>query len=77
MSTKKIVCNYFIGVDCGHTMMIFMPVLAKWMGLSDEVTGAWLGGTIVTTGAVVGAGTIVGEIGLKYATIVKFSQNVF
>ena len=57
-------------------MMIFMPVLAKWMGLSDEVTGAWLGGTIDTTGAVVAAGTIVGEVGLKYATIVKFSQNV-
>jgi uncharacterized integral membrane protein (TIGR00698 family) len=57
-------------------MMIFMPILAKWLGLSDEVTGAWLGGTIDTTGAVVGAGTIVGEIGLKYATIVKFSQNV-
>ncbi len=57
-------------------MMIFMPILAKWIGLSDEVTGAWLGGTIDTTGAVVAAGTIVGEIGLKYATIVKFSQNV-
>jgi len=57
-------------------MMIFMPVLAKWIGLSDEVTGAWLGGTIDTTGAVVAAGTIAGETGLKYATIVKFSQNV-
>jgi uncharacterized membrane protein YadS len=40
------------------------------------VTGAWLGGTIDTTGAVVAAGTIAGETGLKYATIVKFSQNV-
>ena len=57
-------------------MMIFMPVVAKWIGLSDEVTGAWLGGTIDTTGAVVAAGTIVGDIGLRYATIVKFSQNV-
>jgi len=57
-------------------MMIFMPVIAKWMGLSEEVTGAWLGGTIDTTGAVVAAGTISGEVGLKYATIVKFSQNV-
>lgn len=57
-------------------MMIFMPVIAKWIGLPDEVTGAWLGGTIDTTGAVVGAGTIAGETGLKYATIVKFSQNV-
>lgn len=57
-------------------MMIFMPVIAKWIGLSDAVTGAWLGGTIDTTGAVVAAGTISGETGLKYATIVKFSQNV-
>ncbi len=57
-------------------MMIFMPVIAKWMGLADEITGAWLGGTIDTTGAVVGAGTIAGDTGLKYATIVKFSQNV-
>ena len=56
--------------------MIFLPIIAKWMGLSDVVTGAWLGGTIDTTGAVVAAGTIAGETGLKYATIVKFSQNV-
>ncbi|MDF1558986.1 MAG: putative sulfate exporter family transporter [Bacteroidales bacterium] len=57
-------------------MMIFLPIIARWMGLSDIVTGAWLGGTIDTTGAVVAAGTITGETGLKYATIVKFSQNV-
>lgn len=57
-------------------MMIFMPYLAKWIGLSQEVTGAWLGGTIDTTGAVVASGTIVGDIALKYATIIKFSQNV-
>lgn len=57
-------------------MMLFMPAIAKWLGLSDIVTGAWLGGTIDTTGAVVAAGTIAGETGLKYATIVKFSQNV-
>jgi uncharacterized integral membrane protein (TIGR00698 family) len=57
-------------------MMIFMPLLAKWIGLSEIVTGAWLGGTIDTTGAVVAAGTIAGETGLQYATIVKFSQNV-
>ena len=57
-------------------MMIFMPIIARWIGLSDVVTGAWLGGTIDTTGAVVAAGTIAGETGLKYATIVKFSQNV-
>jgi uncharacterized integral membrane protein (TIGR00698 family) len=57
-------------------MMIFMPLLAKWMNLPDEVTGAWLGGTIDTTGAVVASGTIAGETALKFSTIIKFSQNV-
>ena len=57
-------------------MMIFMPLLAKWIGLTPEVTGAWLGGTIDTTGAVVAGGTIAGDIALKFSTIIKFSQNV-
>ncbi len=57
-------------------MMILMPVIAKWLGLSEEVTGAWLGGTIDTTGAVVASGSLVGETALKISTIVKFSQNV-
>lgn len=57
-------------------MMIFMPLLAKWMNLPDEVTGAWLGGSIDTTGAVVAGGTIAGDIALKFSTIIKFSQNV-
>jgi uncharacterized integral membrane protein (TIGR00698 family) len=57
-------------------MMIFMPLLAKWMHLSETVTGAWLGGSIDTTGAVVASGTLVGEEALKISTIVKFSQNV-
>jgi uncharacterized integral membrane protein (TIGR00698 family) len=57
-------------------MMIGMPYLANAMGLSQEVTGAWLGGSIDTTGAVVASGTLVGEEALKISTIVKFSQNV-
>jgi len=57
-------------------MMIGMPYLAEYMGLSDEVTGAWLGGTIDTSGAVVASGTLAGETALKISTIVKFSQNV-
>ena len=57
-------------------MMIGMPYLANIMGLSQEVTGAWLGGSIDTTGAVVASGTLVGEDALKVSTIVKFSQNV-
>ena len=57
-------------------MMIFMPYVAKLLGLSQEVTGAWLGGSIDTTGAVVASGSLVGETALKISTIVKFSQNV-
>lgn len=57
-------------------MMIFMPYLADWMGLSQSVTGAWLGGSIDTTGAVVASGSLVGDEALKISTIVKFSQNV-
>ncbi|GBD03721.1 hypothetical protein HRbin19_01018 [bacterium HR19] len=57
-------------------MMIFMPWIGKTLGLSDMVIGAWLGGTIDTTGAVVAAGALVSETAMKSATIVKFSQNV-
>jgi uncharacterized membrane protein YadS len=57
-------------------MMLGMPYLASYLGLSDAVTGAWLGGTIDTTGAVVAAGSLAGEEALKMSTIVKFSQNV-
>jgi uncharacterized integral membrane protein (TIGR00698 family) len=57
-------------------MMIFMPYIASYLSLSQQVTGAWLGGSIDTTGAVVASGTLVGEEALKISTIVKFSQNV-
>ncbi|ATL48432.1 putative sulfate exporter family transporter [Chitinophaga caeni] len=57
-------------------MMLFMPMIANALGLSEAVAGAWLGGTIDTSGAVVAAGTILGDEALKYATLVKFSQNV-
>jgi len=57
-------------------MMLLMPYAATLMGLSPAVTGAWLGGTIDTSGAVVAAGTIAGDEALKISTIVKFSQNV-
>jgi uncharacterized integral membrane protein (TIGR00698 family) len=57
-------------------MMIIMPAIASYFGFKEEVTGAWLGGSIDTTGAVVASGTLVGETALKVSTIVKFSQNV-
>jgi uncharacterized integral membrane protein (TIGR00698 family) len=57
-------------------MIIFMPMLANLLGLPEAVAGAWIGGTIDTSGAVIASGTLVGEEALKISTIVKFSQNV-
>jgi len=57
-------------------MILLMPLSAKWLGLNETLAGAWIGGTIDTTGAVVATGALYGEEALKTATIVKFSQNV-
>lgn len=57
-------------------MMLFMPYIASYFHFPDAVTGAWLGGSIDTTGAVVASGTLAGTEALKISTIVKFAQNV-
>lgn len=57
-------------------MMYLMPWLANLLGLSEEVAGAWMGGTIDTTGAVAASGTLLGETAAQTAIIVKSSQNV-
>jgi uncharacterized integral membrane protein (TIGR00698 family) len=57
-------------------MIIFMPMAAGWLGLSQAVAGAWMGGTIDTSGGVIASGSLIGEEAMKISTIVKFSQNV-
>lgn len=57
-------------------MMYLMPWLSGLLGLSEEVAGAWMGGTIDTTGAVAASGTLLGETAAETAIIVKSSQNV-
>ncbi|MGC4232595.1 MAG: putative sulfate exporter family transporter [Niabella sp.] len=74
--TKKLSLVVSLVLITAVPMMIIMPWIAKTFGFSQEVTGAWLGGTIDTTGAVAASGTLVGETALKISTIVKFSQNV-
>jgi uncharacterized membrane protein YadS len=44
--------------------------------IPDIIAGAWIGGTLDTTGSVVAAGALVSESAMKVGTIVKFSQNV-
>lgn len=57
-------------------LMVIMPYIAHGLGLPDDVAGAWFGGNIDTTAAVVGAGTIHGETAQQVAAVVKMSQNV-
>jgi uncharacterized membrane protein YadS len=56
-------------------MMLVMPWIIRWFEIPEVVGGAWMGGTIDTSGAVVAAGALLSEAGMKAAVIVKFSQN--
>jgi len=52
-----------------------MPWAVKALGIPDLVGGAWLGGTLDTSGSVVAAGALISEAAMKTGVIVKFSQN--
>jgi uncharacterized integral membrane protein (TIGR00698 family) len=56
-------------------LMFLQPAVAVWLNLPPEVAGAWIGGNIDTTAAVVGAGSIHSQQALKVASITKISQN--
>lgn len=57
-------------------MMIVMPPIVRLMGLNDEVAGAWMGGTIDSTGAVAAAGSALGQRAMEVATTIKMIQNI-
>ena len=73
---KKLSYVISLVLVCAIPMMYLMPWIANLIGLSEEVAGAWLGGTIDTTGAVAASGTMLGEAAAQTAIIVKSSQNV-
>lgn len=73
---KKLSYVTSIVLLCAVPMMIFMPWLVKEMGLSQAVAGAWLGGTLDTSGSVLAATEMVGEVASKTGAVVKLSQNV-
>lgn len=56
-------------------LMVIAPLLAGAMNMPEPVAGAWFGGNVDTTAAVVGAGTIYGETAQQIASIVKQTQN--
>ena len=74
--SKKVSHTISLVLLCAIPMLILEPLVAKWVGMSPAVTGAWLGGTIDTTGAVVAAGAIAGTEAMGVAVVVKMAQNV-
>lgn len=56
-------------------LMVISPLIATALHLPEPIAGAWFGGNVDTTAAVVGAGTIYGETAQKIASIVKQTQN--
>ena len=74
--SKKVSHTISLVLLCAMPMLILMPIIAKAVGMSPAVAGAWLGGTIDTTGAVVAAGAIAGEEAMAVAVVVKMAQNV-
>ncbi len=57
-------------------MMVVMPPIIKALGMSEVLGGAWIGGTIDSTGAVAAAGGMLGPNALTVAATVKMIQNI-
>ncbi len=57
-------------------MMVFMPMFIHSVGMSEVLGGAWMGGTIDSTGAVVAAGAFLGPDAETVAAVVKMIQNI-
>ena len=66
----------YITIAVGQTliftvlMMVAMPVLGRLLGLGELMAGAWIGGTVDSTGAVPAAGD------MEAAVTIKMIQNV-
>ncbi len=75
---KKEELSLAIGLSLSFTviMMVVLPIVIRLLGLSPVLGGAWLGGTIDSTGAVAAAGGILGDVALEVATTVKMIQNI-
>lgn len=75
---KKEEISFAISVSLIFTilMMLALPFLINLFGLGELVGGAWIGGTVDSTGAVVVAGSMVGNEAMEVAAVIKMLQNV-
>ncbi|MEM9660261.1 MAG: putative sulfate exporter family transporter, partial [Planctomycetota bacterium] len=75
---KKEELSLAIGMSLTFTviMMVTLPAIIKAVGMDQILGGAWLGGTIDSTGAVAAAGAMLGDRALEVAATVKMIQNI-
>ena len=75
---KKEELSIAVGISLAFTvvMMFTLPAVCNALGLDQVLAGAWIGGTVDSTGAVVAAGELVGPIARDVAASVKLIQNV-
>lgn len=57
-------------------MMVVMPAVIRWTEMSSVLGGAWMGGTIDSSGAVAAAGSMLDSTALEVAVTVKMIQNI-
>jgi len=75
---KKEELTLSIGMSLVFTaiMMIALPAFIKAVGMPEILGGAWIGGTIDSTGAVAAAGAFLGDKAMYVAATIKMIQNV-
>lgn len=75
---KKEELTTAIGLSMVFTsvMMVALPALIKYLEMPEVLGGAWLGGTIDATGAVVAAGAFLGDKAMNVAATIKMIQNI-
>jgi uncharacterized integral membrane protein (TIGR00698 family) len=68
---------------CAVILILVMPPIAVWLNLPTNMGGAWVGGVIDNTGAVIAAGEILrdkagnpSKSAVEAAAMVKMAQNV-
>ena len=75
---KKEELSLAIGLSLIFTvvMMVVQPFIVRASGMGEVIGGAWMGGTIDSTGAVAAAGELVGGVAKDVAATVKMIQNI-
>ena len=75
---KKEELTLAVGISIIFTaiMLFAMPAFIKAAGIDHVIGGAWMGGTIDATGAVVAAGALLSDTAMHVAATIKMIQNI-